>query len=113
MRHGVGQNSDLSRISNQQQYMSRLARTVLSSETLTDIPKVMRLASTIVDNVVPSKELADPLRLAQLALALKDVRFDDFLFLQLPTLDDPDAPSQRVVENTSAARLNQQTCTSR
>lgn len=103
VRHGIGNNSDLSRISNQQQYMSRLARTILSSETLTDIPKMLRLASTIVDNVQASEELADPVRLAQLALTMKGVRYDDFLFLQLPTLDDPDAPTQRVVENTGAA----------
>lgn len=103
VRHGIGDNSDLSRISNQQQYMSRLARTILSSETLTDLPKMMRLASTVVDNVQASEELADPVRLAQLALTMKNVRFDDFLFLQLPTLDDPSAPTQRVVENTAAA----------
>jgi hypothetical protein len=104
VRHGIGNNSDLSRISNQQQYMSRLARTILSSETLTDIPKMLRLASTIVDNVQASDELADPVRLAQLALTMKGVRYDDFLFLQLPTLDDPDAPTRRVVENTGAAK---------
>jgi len=103
VRHGIGDGSDLSRISNQQQYMSRLARTILSSETLTDIPKMMRLAGTIVDNVQASSELAVPLRLGQLALAMKDVRFDDFLFLQLPTVEDPQAPQQRVVENTVAA----------
>lgn len=104
VRHGIGNNSDLSRISNQQQYMSRLARTILSSETLTDVPKMLRLASTIVDNVQASDELADPVRLAQLALTMKGVRYDDFLFLQLPTLDDPDAPTRRVVENTGAAK---------
>lgn len=103
VRHGIGDGSDLSRISNQQQYMSRLARTILSSETLTDIPKMLRLAGTIVDNVQASSELADPLRLAQLALAMKDVQFDDFLFLQLPTVEDPQAPEQRVVEDTTAA----------
>ena len=103
VRHGIGDNSDLSRISNQQQYMSRLARTILSSETLTDIPKMIRLAGTIVDNVQASSELADPLRLAQLALSMRSVRFDDFLFLQLPTVDDPQAPTQRVVQNAAAA----------
>ncbi|OJU41014.1 MAG: transcriptional regulator [Microbacterium sp. 69-10] len=104
VRHGIGDNSDLSRISNQQQYMSRLARTILSSETLTDIPKMLRLASTIASNVKPSEELADPVRLAQLALTMKGVRYDDFLLLQLPTVNDPDAPTQRVVQNTGAAK---------
>ena len=102
VRGGVGDGSDLARISNQQQYMSRLAKKVLSSETLTDVPKVMRLASVIADNVDPSDKLADPVRMVQLALALKDVPFDDFVFLQYPTLEDP-ADSDRVVPNRSAA----------
>ncbi|UNK70184.1 LCP family protein [Microbacterium sp. H1-D42] len=102
VRKGIGDGSDLARISNQQQYMSRLAKKVLSSETLTDIPTVMRLASVIADNVDPSDKLADPVRMAQLALALKDVPFEDFVFLQYPTLDDP-ADSGRVVPNTAAA----------
>ncbi|QMU97342.1 LytR family transcriptional regulator [Microbacterium esteraromaticum] len=102
VRKGIGDGSDLARISNQQQYMSRLAKTILSSETLTDVPKVLRLANVIADNVEPSKELANPVRLAQLALALKDVPFDEFKFLQLPTLEDP-ADADRVVTNESAA----------
>ncbi|MFD5213512.1 LCP family protein [Microbacterium sp. NPDC058345] len=101
-RNGVGDGSDLARISNQQQYMSRLARKVLSSETLSDVPTVLRLADTIASNVQPSEELADPLRMTQLALALKDVPFDDFVFLQYPTLEDP-ADADRVVPNRTAA----------
>lgn len=101
-RKGVGDGSDLARISNQQQYMSRLARKVLSSETLGDVPTVLRLADTIARNVQPSDTLADPLRMAQLALALKDVPFDDFVFVQYPTLEDPD-DADRVVPNRQAA----------
>lgn len=102
VRKGIGDGSDLARISNQQQYMSRLARTILSSETLTDVPKVLRLANVVADNVDPSDELANPVRLAQLGLAMKDVPFDDFAFLQLPTLEDP-ADRNRVVVNEEAA----------
>lgn len=102
VRGGVGDGSDLARISNQQQYLSRLASTVLSSETLTDVPKLLRLANVIADNVVPSAELANPMRLAQLAVAMRGVPFDEFLFLQLPTLADP-ADADRVVVNSTAA----------
>ena len=101
-RHGLENGSDLARISNQQQYMSRLARKVLSSETLSDVPTVLRLANTIADNVEPSDTLADPVRMGQLALALKDVPFEDFVFVQYPTLEDPD-DSDRVVPNLDAA----------
>ncbi|WP_309065817.1 LCP family glycopolymer transferase [Microbacterium sp.] len=101
-RKSVGDGSDLARISNQQQYMSRLARKVLSSETLSDVPTVMRLAYTIADNIVPSESLTDPVRLAQLALAMNDVPFEDFVFVQYPTLEDPD-DDNRVIPNAQAA----------
>lgn len=104
-RHGVGDESDLARISNQQQYMSRLAKKVLSEETLTDIPKVLRLTNAIADNIDPSDELADPLRLTQLALALKDVRFSDFVFVQYPNVADPDDDDKVVPNETAAAAL--------
>lgn len=104
-RHGVGDESDLARISNQQQYMSRLAKKVLSSETLTDIPMVLRLAGAIADNIVPSEELKDPLRLAQIALALKDVRFSDFVFVQFPNVVDPDDENKVVPVWDSAEAL--------
>lgn len=102
-RHGVGDESDLARISNQQQYMSRLARQILSADTLTDVPKVLRLAGTVADNIVPSESLSNPLTLAQLALALKDVRFEDFAFVQYPVLDDPQNPGVKVIPNRTAA----------
>ena len=102
-RHGVGDESDLARISNQQQYMSRLAKKVLSDEVLSDVPTVMRLADTIADNIVPSVELANPVRLPQLALALNDVPFSDFAFVQYPNADDPDNPGIKVVPNHEAA----------
>lgn len=104
-RHGVGDESDLARISNQQQYMSRLAKKVLSSETLTDIPTVLRLAGAVADNIVPSESLNDPLRLAQIALTLKDVRFSDFVFVQFPNVVDPDDKNKVVPIWDSADEL--------
>ncbi|WP_217182941.1 LCP family protein [Streptomyces sp. AC495_CC817] len=102
-RHGVGDESDLARISNQQQYMSRLARKILSAETLSDPSTVLRLANTVADNIVPSQELSNPLTMAQLALSLKGVRFSDFVFVQYPNFPDPDAPTTKVVPDYDAA----------
>lgn len=102
-RHGVGDESDLARISNQQQYMSRLAKKILSAETLTDPSTVLKLANTIADNIVPSEKLSNPLTLAQLALALKGVDFADFVFVQFPNTPDPDNPKSKVVPIDDAA----------
>ncbi|MFJ2502971.1 LCP family protein [Microbacterium sp. NPDC087592] len=101
-RHGVGDESDMARVSNQQQYMSRLVKKIMSDEVLSDPGKVLGLANTVVDNIDPSDELANPVRLAQLALSIKDVPFSDFVFLQYPVFGDPD-DSDRVVPNYDAA----------
>lgn len=104
-RHGVGDGSDLARISNQQQYMSRLVRKIMSDEVLTDPGKVVGLANTIADNIDPSDELGNPIRLAQLALSIKNVPFSDFAFLQYPVFEDPDDSDRRVPDLDAATTI--------
>ena len=104
-RHGVGDESDLARISNQQQYMSRLAKKILSDDVLGDPAAVLRLANAVAENIVPSAELSDPIRLAQLALAIRDVPFSDFVFVQYPTVTDPYDPDRVVANEEAAAAL--------
>jgi anionic cell wall polymer biosynthesis LytR-Cps2A-Psr (LCP) family protein len=101
-RHGVGNGGDLGRISNQQQYMSRLARKLVSEDVLTNPATLYKLATTAVDNVTPSQSLTNPVTLVQIALAVKDVPFNEIVFLQYPVNDDPD-DSNRVVPNEEAA----------
>jgi len=101
-RHGVGDGSDLARISNQQQYMSRLARKLVSENVLSDPTTLFRLATTAVDNITPSQSLTNPLTLAQIALAVKNVPFDEIVFIQYPTNGDPD-DQNKVVPNKQAA----------
>ncbi|QEW00937.1 LytR family transcriptional regulator [Microbacterium caowuchunii] len=101
-RHGVGDGGDLGRISNQQQYMSRLARKVVSDEVLSDPGTLYKLASVAVDNITPSQSLTNPLTLVQIALAVKNVPFEEIVFLQYPTYEDPSDPN-KVVPNYDAA----------
>lgn len=101
-RHGLENGSDLARISNQQQYMSRLARKLVSEEVLTNPATLLKLATTAVQNTTPSKSLTNPLTLVQIALAVKSVPFDQIVFVQYPVVDDPD-DSNRVVPNYDAA----------
>lgn len=102
-RHGVGDGGDLGRISNQQQYMSRLARKIVSEGVLSDPTMLYKLATTAVDNITPSQSLTNPLTLVQIALAVRSVPFDDIVFVQYPTGADP-ANANKVVPNTSAAK---------
>ena len=60
-RHGVGDGSDLGRIGNQQQYMSSLARKLISGEVLGNVPVMLRLAHTALSNVEASTSLTNPM----------------------------------------------------
>ena len=101
-RHGVGNGGDLGRISNQQQYMSRLANKLVSEEVLTNPATLYKLATTAVDNITPSQSLTNPLTLVQIALAVKNVPFSEIVFIQYPVNEDP-ADRNRLVPNYEAA----------
>jgi len=101
-RHGLVGGSDLSRIANQQQYMSKLVRKMASDEVLSNPATMFGLASTIVHSVTPSQSLTNPVTLVQIGLALKSVPFDEIVFVQYPVLADPDN-GNRVIPNEDAA----------
>lgn len=104
-RKGIGDGSDLARIGNQQQYLSRLMNKLRSDEVLTNPGTLLNLANTAVQNIQPSQSLADPVRIAQLAFTLKDVPFSDITFVQYPVLDDPNDPNRVIPDEESAAIL--------
>jgi LCP family protein required for cell wall assembly len=96
-RKGVGDGSDLARISSQQIYLASLMRTVQSDGTLTDVPKLLSLANAAAQNIQLSTRLADPQTMVSMALALKDIDLDRLVFVQYPgTTDDPDFPGKVV-----------------
>ncbi|MCP2635998.1 LCP family protein [Microbacterium sp. HD4P20] len=104
-RHGLENGSDLARISNQQQYMSSLARKLVSDEVLSDPGTLYRLATTAVDNITASESLANPLRIAQIAMAVNDVPFEDINFIQYPVNTDPIDPDRVVPDWERADEL--------
>ncbi|CAI7624770.1 unnamed protein product [Penicillium discolor] len=104
-RHGVGDGSDLGRIGNQQQYMSSLARKLISGEVLGNVPVMLKLANTGIQNLETSTSLADPMMIVQIALAVKSVPFEDIVFVQYPTLTDWNDPNKVVPNEEAAAAL--------
>ena len=104
-RHGVGDGSDLGRVSNQQQYMSRLARKLMSEDVLSNPAMLYKLATTTVENITPSESLTNPITLVQIALAMKNVPFEDIVFVQYPVAEDPYDPNKVVPDATAAAAL--------
>jgi LCP family protein required for cell wall assembly len=103
-RHGVSDGSDLARISNQQVFLSALARTVTSGGVLSNPLTLYSLAQAAVKNMSLSDQLQQPTTLVSIAIALKDVGLGNMVFLQYPTVSDPANPN-RVVEQTSAANI--------
>ncbi len=89
IRHGIGDGSDLGRISNQQQFMSSLVRKLKGDAVFGDAGKLLNFANVAMTQVrekqlVLDKQLANPTRMAQIAMALKDVPFEDIVFVQYP-----------------------------
>ncbi|MDQ4138431.1 MAG: LCP family protein, partial [Actinomycetota bacterium] len=91
-RHGVGDGSDLGRISSQQVYMSSLVRTLKSADTLGDLSKVYGLARAATSNMTLSENFAQLDTLAAIALALKDVPLQNVVFVQYPVADGTSGP---------------------
>lgn len=90
IRHGIGDGSDLGRISNQQQFMSSMVRKLQSDGVLSNPGTLLNLATTAVKQVtsgqlVLSDTLSNPQRMVQIAMAVRSVPYEDIVFVQYPT----------------------------
>lgn len=83
-RHGVGDGSDLGRISSQQAFLSSLLRTVRSDRTLTAPPTLYKLARAAASNMSLSQSLGDVGTMVQMGRALQDLPLDQVNFVQYP-----------------------------
>ncbi|WP_395244636.1 LCP family protein [Agromyces sp. MMS24-K17] len=84
-RHGVGDGSDLGRISNQQVFLSSLARKLQADGTLNDPVTLFKIAKAALANMQLSSGLTDPTRMISIAKAMKDVDLSKIAFIQYPT----------------------------
>jgi LCP family protein required for cell wall assembly len=83
-RHGVGDGSDLGRISSQQVYLSSLVRKIQDEGVLLDPTKVYGLASVAASTMTLSNSLSSLDTMAAMALVLKDIPRENILFVQYP-----------------------------
>lgn len=104
-RHGVGDGSDLTRINNQQLFMSSLVRTIKSADTLSDPTKVYSLAKAVTGNMQLSASLNNVSVIASIAVALKDIDLSKVVFAQVPTgnVEGGVVPSQPAFKNMFTA----------
>ena len=103
-RHGVGNGSDLGRISNQQLFLSALARKIVSGGVLSNPLTLYKLANAAEANVALSDTLT-PTTLVSIALALKGLDLSKIVFVQYPTGADPADPNRVVPLLAAGAAL--------
>ncbi|MGV8885639.1 MAG: LCP family protein [Microbacteriaceae bacterium] len=83
-RHGVGDGSDLTRISSQQVFLSSLVRTLKSSDTLGDPLKVYALAQAATSSMQLSSGLRQVDNMLAIAAKLKNIPLEAVTFVQFP-----------------------------
>lgn len=83
-RHGVGDGSDLGRISNQQVFLSALVRKLKSSETLTNPVKLYGIAKAALGNMQLSNSLNNVDTMVSIGMALRNIPLDSVVFVQYP-----------------------------
>jgi LCP family protein required for cell wall assembly len=92
-RHGVGDGSDLTRISSQQVYLSALVRKMTSSNTLGNYKTLYAVADSALRNMTLSNSLANVPTMVSIALALKNIPMERVSFVQYPgTTSDTEPP---------------------
>ena len=84
-RHGIGDGSDLARISNQQMFLTALFEKVKKDGTLNNPIHLYSLASAAARNMKLSESITDVGTMVTLASALRDVDTSRIVFTQVPS----------------------------
>lgn len=91
-RYGVGDGSDLGRISSQQVYLSSLIRKVQNEGVLTDFTKLYGLAQVATSSMTLSRSLASLDTMVSMAQALRTIPTENIVFVQYPNRYGTAAP---------------------
>ncbi len=86
-RHGVGDGSDLSRISNQQVFLTSLIRKLKDEGALANPFTMFRIGTAALSNMTLSNSLTDLGVIYGLARQVNNVDLDKISFIQLPVYD--------------------------
>lgn len=104
-RHGVGDGSDLSRISNQQVYLTSMVRKLKFEGALTNPFTMLRLGTAAIENMTLSRSLTDLGVMFGIAREVNDVDLDKIVFLKLPIYGLTGEYAGRVGLATERAKL--------
>lgn len=95
-RYGVGDGSDLSRISNQQVFLSALVRKLKSDNVLSNPFQMLRIGTAALENMQLSNSLTNIGVMLGLAREVNQVDLDMITFIKLPVYSMKGAYSGRV-----------------
>lgn len=101
-RYGVGDGSDVSRISNQQVFMSALLRQLQSERALSSPTKLYSLARAGFQNLTMSSSMASVTFLQALATTAAKIDLGEVNFVQYPTFTSPDDVNRLIPDEDSA-----------
>ena len=105
-RHGVGDGSDLGRISIQQLFLSALVRKIKSDDTLTNPITLYSLAKATTQNLSLSENLTNPTTLVSMAKIFKSVNMNEIVFLRVPvTTGGSEYPNRVLLDADNASSL--------
>ncbi len=83
-RHGVGDGSDLARISSQQVFLSSLVRTLQSDAVLTDFTRLYAISQVAIENMTLSSGLGNVGTMVSMARVLADIPLETMQFVLYP-----------------------------
>lgn len=105
-RHGVGDGSDLGRISNQQVFLTSLMRKIKNGGVLSNPIQLYSLANAAARNMTLSSSLSDVGTMVAIASSLKSVDLNKITFIQIPNKTGLPAPySGRVALDDAHAAI--------
>ncbi|WP_066952341.1 LCP family protein [Streptomyces lushanensis] len=104
-RHAFGNESDLSRIETQQQFLSSMIRQMKSGDTLTNPQKLFSLAEAATKALTVDTGIGSINKLSDLAKELAKVDAKNITFTTLPVVDNPtEVVKATVVVNEAKAK---------
>ena len=104
-RHGVGDGSDLSRISNQQVFLTSLVRKLKDEGALTNPFTMLKIGTAALENMTLSNSLTNIGVIFGMAKEVNDVDLDKITFLKLPVYDMDGEYAGRVAVVEDKAQL--------
>jgi LCP family protein required for cell wall assembly len=104
-RHGVGDGSDTGRIGSQQAFLASMMRKIKDGDTLTNVPKLFKLATAASENMTVSDNLRNVSTLASMAMVMKNIPLEAITFVKYPTGTQANAPGRVFPVKAAAADL--------